>query len=531
MREFFNMQYFRFRSLLAIFFLIFILSIIVVGMATNGTYDLFSPSFLWKAYNYYFLGILDGTLDVPVEAIGKEGAYYNSKAYMYYGALSILPRLFLYPFVDLTQTPASYFSIIFFTVLGHGALQISLISVVLKQKAAGNFAVNCLTLFTVSCLLWFGSASFMISQNATIYHEPYSAALCLVNIYLALLIKDRFFLSAHSKPNLLPYAILAGLCIHARMPTAVALYLVTGLLVLLQAYRARSAKALTTSPQALVWQCLCSSWPIILVLAGFGVSILILNYLKFDDPLRFMGMNYGYQFLEGFTDRRCNIVPTSEFSGLLRIIANGYVYLTGDGYGHSTLTWHLATGFGRQEFPLVPLAYLWPLPIACFCYVLWGLIKGFGSKENKIILIFLIAFSFGAVFQLKYPTITHRYSAEIWVPLFVCVIFLWFRSANNPLFLKPGNIIEKITYGTGALLVILGISYQLNLALNNRYYLQDGPITEHENYHYANEDNQFLKSLNPTKIKELQAQSKKERELKCAELAEKSEVYKRFKEK
>jgi hypothetical protein len=99
------------------------------------------------------------------------------------------------------------------------------------------------------------------------------------------------------------------------------------------------------------------------------------------------------------------------------------------------------------------------------------------------------------------------------VPLLVCVVFLWFKSVNNPLFLKTGKIIEKITYGRGTFNFrhqLSVISYQLYFALNNRYYLQDGPITEHENYHYANEDIQFLESLNPARIEELHAQSRKE---------------------
>lgn len=508
-----------------VFFLFIFFSIFVtIGLATNGSYNLFSPSFLWKAYNYYFLGMLDGRLDIPVEAIGREGAYFNGKAYIYYGALSILPRLFLYPFVDLIHTPVSYFSIMFFTIIGHGVLQLSLISVFMKQKRTNHIAVHYLTLIGISCLLWFGSASFMISQNATIYHEPYAAALCLVNIYLALLLKDGFFLDAKTNYSLLPYAILAGLCIHARMPTALALYLVTGLLILIQTYRVRCENGLLSGPLVIIWQSLRTYWLVILILGCFGISILVLNYLKFEGAFRFMGGNYGYFFLEGFTDRRCNIVPTSKFAELFRIIANGYIYLTGHEQGHWSLTWHLATGFGRKEMPLVPLAILWPLPIACFVYVLFSLINGFKKTTNKILLVSLLAFSIGAIFQLKYQTITHRYTAELWVPLFVCLVFLWFKFVSEPYQMqkKNGKLARNILYGVSAVLLLVGISYQLYLATTNKYYLQDGPITKHENFHYSEEDNQFLRSLTPNKIRELNAEFRSNKEEKCAELAEKS---------
>jgi hypothetical protein len=509
-----------------IFFLFIFFSIFVtIGLATNGSFDLFSPSFLWKAYNYYFLGMLDGRLDVPVESIGREGGYFNSKAYMYYGMLSILPRVFLYPFVDLTQTPVSYFSIIFFTLIGQVTLQISLISAFYERSRADGSLLKYGMLLGVSCLLWFGSGSFMISQNATIYHEPYAAALCLVNIYLALLLKDGFFIERKQTVNLIPYALLAGLCIHARMPTALTLYLVTGILILVQAVRIRQSNGLKTNVLSIIAQSLRSFWPAISLLAFFGFSILWLNYVKYGSVTAFMGGNYGYFFIEGFSDRRCNVIPTSEFAGILRIIANTYIYLTGDEQGHWSLTWHLATGFGRKELPLVPLAILWPLPIACFLYVLFSLIKGFKKTTNKILLVSLLAFSTGAIFQLKYPTITHRYTAEIWVPLFVCLVFLWFKLVSKPHQMqKSSKLVGKILCGGALLLLLVGIIYQLYLATTNKYYLQDGPITKHENYHYSKEDNQFLSSLNPAKIRELKVEFNRDKEKKCAELAEKSGV-------
>lgn len=503
-----------------IFFLFVLFSTLVtIGLATNGSFNLFSPSFLWKAYNYYFLGMLDGRLDVPVDAIGREGGYFNSKAYMYYGMLSVIPRAFLYPFVDLTQTSVSYFSILFFTLVGHVSLQISLISTFFDRVSKDKSLFSYGLLVGISCLLWFGSASFMISQNATIYHEPYAAALCLVNIYLALLLKDGFFLDKSRRVSLIPYALLAGLCIHARMPTALTLYLVTGMLILIQTVRIRRSAGLTVNPFNVVIQSLQTFWPAISVLAFLGLTILWLNFAKYGNPLAFMGGNYGYFFLEGYSERRCNLVPTSDFSGLLRIVANTYIYLTGDEQGHWSLTWHLATGFGRKELPLVPLAILWPLPIACFIYVLFNLIKGFQKTTNKLLLILLLAFSVGAIFQLKYPTITHRYTAELWVPLFVCLVFLWHKCINTPQYLIKGRtLIVNVVYGCAGVLLIIGISYQVYLATANNYYLNDGPVEKHTNYHYSVEDNAFLGSLTPEKIRQLKIEFKDRKIEECTKL-------------
>lgn len=496
-------------------FLAVIFSLCIMGMATQWTFNLFEPQFLWKAYNYYFLGIIEGRLDIPVESIGREGAFFNSKAYMYYGLLPILPRALLFPFVDLTTTPASYFSVLFFTLLGNIVLQLYLVKTFIKKSE--NTAINQLMLFGLSVLVWFSSASFLISQNATIYHEPYAAALCLAKIYLALLLRDGFFLRAAPNVNLLPYAIIAGLCVHARMPMALALYLLTGLLILIQSYRILSANSQPVKFLKLVSQSIQRFWLSIVALGLFGFSILWLNYTKFEDPFKFMGGNYGYFFLEGFTDRRCNLVPKGDFAGFLRIFANIYIYLTGDQEYHWSLTQHLQTGFGRKELPLSPIALLWLFPIGCFIYVLFTLVKHIKAVQNKLLLIALFMVSAGAIFQLSYPTITHRYISALWLPLFLSVLFVWYQNIN------VNTQLTKKTISVMSMVVVsfsVGLIYQLRLATTDKYYLEDGPIFKHQDFHYTDEDNAFLGTLTPQKIQLLNKEFRAKKKLECQKLQE-----------
>jgi hypothetical protein len=493
-------------------------SIIVIGLATAGTFELFAPSFLWKAYNYYFLGMIEGRLDVPVEAIGLEGGYHDSKAYMYYGLLPTLVRSFLYPFIDLTQTPISSFSVLFFTLVGNAAVQASLISVFFKQKLVNQNTTGYLLLFGLSILFWFGSGSFMISQNATIYHEPYAASLCLVNIYLALLLKDSFFIQSEIRVNIVPYALLAGLCIHARMPTALALYLVTGIILLVQTLRIGKSSGISANIVNIVILSFKSFWPAITILALFGFSFFLLNYVKYGNAFAFMGVNNGYYFLEGFTLRRCNVIPTSEFSNYVRIIPNTAIYLTGSQSLHWSLTWHLATGFGRVESPIVPLLFLWPLPILCMLGVFIKLVKDINNHTNKVLLLALLAFSTGAFFQLKYATITHRYTAEFWVPLFVSVLFIWFKLITKNKNTNSFSPYMKVGLLSAGFLLFSSVGYQLYLATTDKYYLKDGPIYKHENYHYSTQDNEYLATLTPEKIKKFNEEYRRVKEQECAKL-------------
>jgi hypothetical protein len=233
-----------------------------------------------------------------------------------------------------------------------------------------------------------------------------------------------------------------------------------------------------------------------------------------------MGGNYGYFFLEGFSERRCNLVPASAFSDYVRIIPNIAVYLTGSEQLHWSLSWHLATGFGRKEMPLAPLLLLWPLLLACFVFVLFTLIKNIKEPVKKVLLVSLLALCVGAFFQLKYPTITQRYIAEFWPPLFVCLLFVWSQllSVSEAKLKSTANLKFKII-GISVLL-LTGIGYQLYLATTNIYYLKDGPTVLLDNYHYSDEDNAFLSTLTPEKNTEFRLAYKLEKVEKCAALAE-----------
>jgi len=495
-------------------------SIVITGLATRGSFDLFQPGFLWKAYNHYLLSILDGRLDVPIFAIGKEGNLIDGKAYMYYGLLPVLPRVFLYPFVDLAQVPAAYFSILFFTFLGNVVLQYTLI----KQYIAHQCRASLALLLMLSLVIWFGSAAFIISQNATIYHEPYAASLCLASIFLALMLRQNFFIGEYRKVSLLPFAILAGLCVHARMPSALALYLVTGLLILVQTFRALSSSGANKGAVNVLFQSIIIFWKEIVVLGLFGVSILWLNHARYGDMLNFMGINYGFMFFEGFSERVCSVLPRSELYKLFRVFVNGYVYLTGDWQSHWSLVRLLSTGYGRLEGPFLPLGLLWTLPIVSLIVVVWTQIKAIKKPVSQITLLFLLAFSAGAIFQLTYPTISHRYVVSLWLPLFACLMFCWnaYITQSTSINLKQldGNkyLIGVVILGVGS------ISYQLYQATINPYYLEDGPVTNvmtgSPNFHYSDEDNAYMESMTPLKIETFFAERAKNKIAACEKFKE-----------
>jgi hypothetical protein len=326
---------------------------------------------------------------------------------------------------------------------------------------------------------------------------------------MALLVKHDFFTGAYRKVSLLPFAILAGLCIHARMPSALALYLVTGLLILVQTYRFQASLSEKIKVHRLIGLSIIQYWKTILVLGLFGGSVLWLNYAKYGDVFSFMGRNYGFMFFEGFSERICNVLPRAEFFKLYRVFVNGYVYLSGDWQNHWSLMRLLSTGYGRVEMPAVPLALLWALPIATMTFLVCVLIKGIKQVQSRILLLGLLGFSAGAIFQLMYPTITHRYVVTFWPPLLASVLYCWFRYAP-----AIGHVTKNIVIALGC----MGISFQLYLAMFDDYYINDGPVTAQElpAYQYSEADNAYLESLTPEKVKEFKIERRRLKQSECA---------------
>ncbi|CAI4151312.1 conserved membrane hypothetical protein [Alteromonas macleodii] len=480
-------------------------ALVLVGLCTNWTFNLFAPQFLWKAYNYYFLAMIDGRLDIPAEAIGKEGGYFNGKAYMYYGLLPALARIVLYPFVDLSQTPTSIFFVLLFTLVGLVVLQREVNRKLFLYEKEGDVAALLLWL-TITAVIWLGSATFIISQNGTIYHEPYAASLCIFNIFISRLLRDNLLESkAINAVNVLPYAVLAALAVHTRMPMALALYLVTGLIMLVVAFK--QVNRTTNRYFASVVYCISYYWLSLLVLLCGGASILALNYVKYGNALAFMGGNYGYFFLEGFTDRVCDVVPRGDFYRFFRIIANSYIYLTGDWANHWSLTRLLETGYGRWEGPLIPLYLLWLFPLFCLLGGVASLVKGIKSTKNILLLLGLFLISSGALFQLSYPTITHRYVAELWSPFGVAVLYVYVKLLATDLKLRLASVF--------LLVACVGVAYQLKLSTSDQYYVNDGPIYDHYNYHYSESDNKFLANLDNEKISLFKKEQRKQKKIAC----------------
>lgn len=461
-----------------------------VAITTDFSFNFFEPFRHWRAYNEYFLSIIDGRLDVPAYAIGMEGQYVDDKAYMYYGALPVLTRLFLFPFVDLREVPTSAFSIALFSIGGLVFLQHALISKYLNKVKT---SLDMVAFYSLSAVIWYGSATYLIAQDGQMYNEPFAAALFLINIFIGQLIKDDFLLNDNH--SLVPYAILAGLATQARMPTALSLYACT--VAFMFVFYIKNARVAKKEHLLLLFgQHLLKQAKPLIILFLFGMSVFLFNYLKFGDAFRFMGLpgHYGYILSgeEGLSARACGGgIPRGELAPFGRIVSNSVFYLVGGWKLHDQLMTVFQTGFVRKGAPNFPIILLWLTPLLTVLFSLFYFSKKASQKGWLILPI--VAISFGGIAQLSYWTLAARYAAELW-PILGLALVLFFRFV----FLSTKFSGQHLKW-CFVLSAIITVGYNVFLLTTSKYFIRE-EVSSIEVYDDPPERVAILSSLNAEKI-------------------------------
>lgn len=448
-----------------ILFYFFILpSLFYAGLITHFTFDFFAYDHLWKAYNALALSIMNGTLDVPYEAIGRESLYYNDKVYFYYGYFPVLLRLILAPFIDLNTVTLARISVWLMTTIGAASLQYALIFYSRPKNSTLQWdLISKIKLILLSLIVWFGSAHFIIAQKGDIYHEPYAAMLMLSSLFLVLIYRDIFWDFKSRQYRLVFYALLAALCVHARQTVAISLYLGVIILIVMMTFdtvNSQKNSEQKTLLKIFFYEFIKNGYKPLLVLFLGGAILLLLNYLRFDDLFAMAKGEYGYERAgEEISPRLCGgyITGAGRFE-VGRIIPNLIYYIKGGSYIHGRLIDYLGLGFVRLEYYGIQFIWLWSSLLIAFLLVLWKLIRDLILERSAQIILtafLLVAFMISSLILLSYTTITIRYMADLWLPLgFTLLIFSqkWLfgnnSSTNYLWYLLPISIIVNIAYST-----------------------------------------------------------------------------------
>ncbi len=387
-----------------------------LAIVTRGSFNPFDADYGWQAYNQLALALAAGHQAIPAEAISAEGLYVGGKVYMYYGLVPALLRLLLMPFVDLRLVPVSMLLTWAMLITGQAALQLAVLRI---YRANGrDAAINRSLLVAASILIWFSSGSYLLIQNASLYHQPYAAAAMLSSLFVAMLAND--LLVRGQRPagaRLLLYALLAGLCVHTRQTYAVGLY--AAMLALLLPGRNGWRVAFG---QAVL--------PLLLLFAA-GLSYLALGYDRFGRlTIGWSVRDWGFAAIQPLNDRMMTLID-QQFS-MVRIIPNLVSIIFGT--QGLRIRWIAAWGGGTVEnHNLVPVRYLLytPLGLVLAGVGVWVLMRLWRSQRSAAVALVLpgLGFLATALLQLSYGTMDYRYSAELW-PLLLWLILIALRHAE-----------------------------------------------------------------------------------------------------
>lgn len=404
-------------------FVCFVAMSIVYGLAAfNYLYGHFMPPFGDDVYDFYYLSLINGHMDIAPRIIRYEGHYTpDGVAFVYYGIAPMLVRVFMSPFIEIGTIPLSSLSVWFWSVTGTGIYHV-LFARWLADRAERHNRVYYTLQFLIALALWIGGPGFVLASNTAVYQEPISMAYALTAgfVWLALYpAKDEA--RCRIGLRLVLMALLAAIVLHARPNIAVGLYLVIGLLSLWYLWQDWRRALL---PVALAF-----------VMLGLGAGVYLgMNALRMGSAFAVNAsfnmavVQYGPTFLgiEAVDSERASAFRDYGRFNLWRIIPNLVIYLVDFefSYASAALRWlhavaiSVTVGFVRIEGPSIGVLFLWPT---------WMIMaiasRGRIVREISTVNILLIGLLVVVVVTLSYGTITLRYRIDMW-PLIAVLALL-----------------------------------------------------------------------------------------------------------
>jgi hypothetical protein len=143
---------------------------------SNGTFYLFAPELLDKAFDNMLVHLLRGEFTVDREAIGFEAFTRDGKTYAYFGIFPTMLRLCAIPFTDVEQAKLARLSRLIAVVI-FVALQLRMLLIVHHSVPAASRRPVFLVVMVAATVL--SGPQLYILGSTAIYREPilWSAAM------------------------------------------------------------------------------------------------------------------------------------------------------------------------------------------------------------------------------------------------------------------------------------------------------------------------------------------------------------------
>jgi hypothetical protein len=440
-------------------------------LLSNGTFQLFAPEMLDKAFDNMLVHLLHGEVTVDREAIDFEAFTHDGKTYAYFGVFPALLRLPVMPFVDVAQVPLARLSCLI-AVVFYVAVQLRMLVIVHRSVPPQNRLHNVLGMMMAATVL--SGPQLYILGSASIYHEPVLWSAAIAATFNLVLVHAAFGGGALRVPDLVWLAILAGLAINTRASIGVALYLGTTLLVAWAAWKrlavGRSEQLSTAyaggTPTAIRTMASDPSIGLpVAVLLLFAIAVGAVNFARWGNPFTFVDFRYYYWGL-----RQANFLGILQNYGeinLGRMWIGALYYATGIPYllkGLHPFAELLDSRIAAIEAP--PFSPLFTNPLTIFLagigiYHLWWR-PSLPPQNLAVLRLALVAHSSAALLILAAMYLTMRYRFDF-APFMTMAALIGYRAISFTAAERPESWRKRLRIAAVGLcmLGILGSHYVL----------------------------------------------------------------------
>jgi hypothetical protein len=262
--------------------LLSIVAVYYLFLLSNGTFQIFAPEQLDKAFDSMAIHLLHGEFTVDREAIGYEAFTRNGETYAYFGIFPAALRLLAIPFIDVARAELARLSCLTAVVI-FVALQLRMLLIVHHSVPVESRGPEFLVIMVAATVL--SGPQLYILGSAWIYHEPILWSAAIAAGFNLIIVRTTFGAKALRRRDLVLLASLAGLALNTRAPIGVALYLGTSLLV---AWIAWCRNALSDQlPMVGKVQLSLTVLPPIAVLGLAAMVAGLINFERWGDALTF----------------------------------------------------------------------------------------------------------------------------------------------------------------------------------------------------------------------------------------------------
>ncbi len=470
------------------------LAVMVLGAAAYGALMAWEPPaefpyFGTRIYDYYFLSVSEGRLDIPVRIASYEGHYdADGRAYVYHGMAPLLFRAFMAPFVDLISFPTHAVAIWSMAVIGTALYHVTFVRVLTPHLPDGPGASRALLL--IGLMVWIAAPGPVLVSNSSLFHEPVAFAYMAIGGFV-LVLSGMILRGKDPLACVIPITIMAAAVLHARPHLAIGLY-AGAILVMLIALRRHGMR---TVPRLAIGT---------FILFAGGLALLAMNEIRAGNALMLHGalqpdvLEHGSSYWpHGLSHPQPDAINKHGRFHPGRIAPNFLIYSAIAGPYADWLegVWRgLIAPFGNpwHEPPFIGFVPLW-LP-----WIVLILAAPFAARsQSRRAWVLLIATGIGALMMLSYPTVTLRYRVDLW-PFFASLaVVALARQATG-----RGQIFSPPRQATlGLMLCFTLVALQSTVSLNKSLLREYAPFSE-----WSFEQCQDLarkKGFNDSRIEEL----------------------------